>query len=264
MAGRVGAGQPRTAGCEAGRQQYARRPAGDRPGKPGPETHHVQGADPFLDPAGHARRDGRGQGPAPRKTARPPGPRGAQEIAGLFFEPAASSSPAATGSTATSATVFIEGVQSLSFKKFKLDQGVGETDVQGMGIDKLWFYPSQGVVVNSHWPMRRRSGRGRPRPSTPWTSSMIFSTPPTLRRGERSISIRVSTLDLSRKSALSLNADYVTGNMSSARLALLTKWTPRWSSECGRRIQPHRRQARGIVAAPALRLAETSGWATSP
>ena len=47
-------------------------------------------------------------------------------------------------------TVFIEGVQSLSFKKFKLDQGVEETDVEGIGIDKIWFYPSQGVVVNSH------------------------------------------------------------------------------------------------------------------
>ena len=47
-------------------------------------------------------------------------------------------------------TVFIEGVQSLSFKKFKLDQGGDTSQLQGTYIDKIWYYPSQGLVVNSH------------------------------------------------------------------------------------------------------------------
>jgi hypothetical protein len=129
------------------------------------------------------------------------------------------------------ATVFIEGVQSLSFKKFKLDQGAGETDVQGMGIDKLWFYPSQGVVVNSHMTYEKPIKAGAARTVNSLDLKYdLFNTSDTPPRG-RIYFNSASTLDLSRKSALSLNADYVTGNMASARLTLRTKWTPGWSSE---------------------------------
>jgi hypothetical protein len=129
------------------------------------------------------------------------------------------------------ATVFIEGVQSLSFKRFKLDQGAGETNVQGAGIDKLWFYPSQGVVVNSHLTYEKalKAGVARTVNSLDFKYD-LFNTTDTPPRGKIYFN-SASSLDLDRKSALSLNADYVTGNMASARLALRTKWTPGWSSE---------------------------------
>ena len=129
------------------------------------------------------------------------------------------------------ATVFIEGVQSLSFKRFKLDQGVGETNVQGAGIDKLWFYPSQGVVVNSHLTYEKalKAGVARTVNSLDFKYD-LFNTTDAPPRGKIYFN-SASSLDLDRKSALSLNADYVTGNMASARLALRTKWTPGWSSE---------------------------------
>ena len=128
-------------------------------------------------------------------------------------------------------TVFIEGAQSLSFKKFKLDQGVGETDVKGMGIDKLWFYPSQGVVINSHMTYEKpiRTGAAKTVNSLDLKYD-LFNTTDTPPRGKIYFN-SASTLDLSRKSALSLNADYVTGNMASARLTLLTKWAPWLGSE---------------------------------
>jgi len=129
------------------------------------------------------------------------------------------------------ATVFIEGVQSLSFKKFKLDQGAGETDVQGFGIDKIWFYPSQGAVVNSHLTYEKALKAGAAKTSNALDLKYdIFNTSDNPPRGRIYFS-SASSLDLSRKSALSLNADYVTGNMASARLTLRTKWLPGWSNE---------------------------------
>ncbi len=129
------------------------------------------------------------------------------------------------------ATVFIEGVQSLSFKRFKLDQGVGETNVEGMGIDKLWFYPSQGVVVNSHMTYEKpiKAGAAKTVNSLDFKYD-LFNTADTPPRGKIYFN-SASTLDLSRKSALSLNADYVTGNMASARLTLSKKWTSWLDSE---------------------------------
>jgi len=133
--------------------------------------------------------------------------------------------------TGYQSTVFIEGVQSLSFKKFKLDPGVGETDVEGMGIDKLWFYPSQGVVVNSHMAYKKpvRAGAAKTVNSLDLKYD-LFNTTDNPPRGKIYFN-SASTLDLSRRSALSLNADYVTGNMASARLSLLMKWTPHVDSE---------------------------------
>ncbi len=250
VAGRV-ARASRECRVEAGRTAVRRRPAGDRPGEPGPEVHHLQGEHPLLDPAGPAtagkgqarfgpgrfRRDGRnrsgGRAAASaaagrRLTVRDPEALKRSLVYFLNERIVITTSYRVYG---YGATVFIEGVQSLSFKKFKLDQGVGETDVQGMGIDKLWFYPSQGVVVNSHMTYEKpiRAGTAKTVNSLDFKYDLfnITDTPP---RGKIYFN-SASTLDLSRKSALSLNADYVTGNMASARLTLLTKWTPGWSSE---------------------------------
>ncbi|MCU0236311.1 MAG: hypothetical protein MUC72_04410 [Acidobacteria bacterium] len=128
-------------------------------------------------------------------------------------------------------TVFIEGVQSLSFKKFKLDQGAGEAEVQGAGIDKLWFYPSQGVAVNSHLTYEKplKAGAARTENSLNFRYD-LFNTSETPPRGKLFFN-SASSLDLSRRTGLHLNADYVTGNMARARLTLRTKWTPHWSGE---------------------------------
>ena len=60
--------------------------------------------------------------------------------------------------------MFIEGVQSLSFKKFKLDRGRGYVAAAGLlGSTRIWYYASQGLVVNSHF-LRGEGGHERARP----------------------------------------------------------------------------------------------------
>ncbi len=127
-------------------------------------------------------------------------------------------------------TVFIEGVQSLSFKKFKLDQGAGEKDIQGAGIDKIWYYPSQGAVVNGHLTLEKPLKAGAVKTSNALDLKYdVFNKTGNPPRGKIYFN-SASSLDLDRKSALNLDVNAITGNIFSVLLAMRTKWTPRWSS----------------------------------
>jgi hypothetical protein len=128
-------------------------------------------------------------------------------------------------------TVFIEGVQSLSFKKFKLDQGVNETDVQGAGIDKIWYYPSQGLVVNSHLLLEKAVKHG-----TAKTENKLDFKYDILGRIDIGAPAKLyfnslNSLNLSKKSDLNLDIDLITENMLSANLAFKTRWTQQLTSE---------------------------------
>jgi hypothetical protein len=57
-------------------------------------------------------------------------------------------------------TVFVEGIQSLAFKKFKLDKGIEELTENGFGVDRVWYYQSQGVVLNSHYLLEKNVRHG--------------------------------------------------------------------------------------------------------
>jgi len=128
-------------------------------------------------------------------------------------------------------TVFIEGVQSLSFRKFKLDQGDDETSIQGAGIDKISFSPTHGVVVDSHLTLEKTLGTGAVKTanSLDLRYDILGSSdvPPRFKVYFNS----VSSLDLGKKSSLNLNAGTITGNMSSAMLAWRNRWAPGWTSE---------------------------------
>jgi len=128
-------------------------------------------------------------------------------------------------------TVFIEGVQSLSFKSFKLDEGAGETNIQGAGLDRIWYYPSQGLVVNGHATFEKslKAGAVKTTNALDLKYDILNSTgvPP---RGKIYFNSS-SSLDLSKKDRLGLAANYITGNMLSAALTLQDQWTPSWRNE---------------------------------
>jgi len=46
-------------------------------------------------------------------------------------------------------TVFIEGMQSVSFRKFRMDKGIDQEREQPFRIDKLWWYSGIGLALNS-------------------------------------------------------------------------------------------------------------------
>jgi hypothetical protein len=128
-------------------------------------------------------------------------------------------------------TAFIEGVQSLSFKSFKLDEGAGETNVQGAGVDRIWFYPSQGLVINGHMAYEKplKAGAVKTGNSLDLKYDVLNSTgvPP---RGKIYFN-STSSLDLGKVNRLGLNANYITGNMLNASLTLRNQWSPSWNSE---------------------------------
>ena len=128
-------------------------------------------------------------------------------------------------------TAFIEGVQSLSFRKLKLDQGESEAGIQGAGIDRVTLSPTHGVVVDSHLTLEKALKAGVAKTANSldfrydiWGNSDV---PPNGKIYFNS----VSSLDLGKKTSLNLNANTITGNMSSASLSLRHSWLPGWASE---------------------------------
>jgi len=127
--------------------------------------------------------------------------------------------------------VFIEGIQSLAFKKFKLDKGLNEPTDNGFGIDKIWFYPSQGLVVNSHFLLEKPVRHG------------LFKSVSGLDLkydilGDEVVGSRLklnfnslNSLALSKSSTLSLSVSYLTDNMLNASLNFKTQWTPSFHCE---------------------------------
>jgi hypothetical protein len=128
-------------------------------------------------------------------------------------------------------TAFIEGVQSLSFKSFKLDEGAGETNIQGAGLDRIWYYPSQGLVVNGHLTYEKPLKTGAVKTANAIDLKYdILNNAGVPPRGKIYFNSS-SSLDLGKKNHVGLEANYITGNMGSAQLALHNQWTPSWSSE---------------------------------
>jgi hypothetical protein len=128
-------------------------------------------------------------------------------------------------------TVFIEGIQSLAFKKFKLDQGADETNIEGAGIDKIWYYPTEGLVVSSRLNLGKTVKNGAAK--TVNTLDFKYDILNNIEIGSR-VKIyfnSLNSIDLSKKNDLNLNVNFLTDNMFNAVLAFKTQWTPRLNSE---------------------------------
>ena len=128
-------------------------------------------------------------------------------------------------------TVFVEGIQSLAFKKFKLDKGLSEKGDQGFGIDRIWYYPSQGVVVNSHWLMEKAAGPGFIKSNSGLDLKYDFFGDEVVgSRGKINFN-SLNSLDISKKSALTLNINYLTDNMLNGSMNFKSQWTPSFNSD---------------------------------
>jgi hypothetical protein len=129
------------------------------------------------------------------------------------------------------ATVFIEGMQSLTFRKFKLDQGADAMQTQGAGIDKIWYYPSQGAVINGYMNYEKAVKAGTARTGGKLNLSYdLLGNGDNPRRGKIAFTSD-NALDLSRRSSLIMKINAITGNMFNVRLGARAKWVPGLSSE---------------------------------
>ncbi len=129
------------------------------------------------------------------------------------------------------ATAFIEGVQSLSFKKLKLDRGVETSTLQGAWIDRVWYYASQGLVLNGHVMLEKpiRSGAVK-------SANVLDVKYDLFKQSDSASALRVdfsslNSFSLSRKHEAILGIGFLTDNLFQTRLALKSQWMPVWSSE---------------------------------
>jgi hypothetical protein len=130
-------------------------------------------------------------------------------------------------------TVFVEGIQSLAFKKFKLDKGIDEQTENGFGVDKVWYYGSQGLVLNSHLLLEKALKNGSFK-SVSGLDVMydVFSAKADVIGPRGKINFKsLNTLPLGKKSGLTLNVNYLTDNMLNASMNFKTQWTPRFNSD---------------------------------
>jgi hypothetical protein len=128
-------------------------------------------------------------------------------------------------------TVFVEGIQSLAFKKFKLDKGLNEPTENGFGIDKIWFYPSQGVVINSHLLLEKALKHGVVKSVSGLDLKYdIFGSDVIGSRVKINFN-SLNSLVLGKKSGLTLNINYLTDNMLNASMDFKHQWTPSFNCD---------------------------------
>jgi lipopolysaccharide export system protein LptA len=128
-------------------------------------------------------------------------------------------------------TVYVEGIQSLSFKKFKLDKGLTEKSEQGFVINRIWYYPSQGAVVSSTLFMEKTIKNGVIKSVSGLDLKYdIFGDDVAGSRG-KIIFNSLNSMAISKKSGLTLNINYITDNMLNASMNLKSQWTPSFNSE---------------------------------
>ncbi len=128
-------------------------------------------------------------------------------------------------------TVFVEGIQSLAFKKFKLDKGINEKVDQGFGIDNILLFSSQGTVINSHLLLEKTTKNGSIKTSSALGLMYdVFGDEVVGSRGKINFN-SLNSLDISKKNALTLNFNYLTDNMLNASMNFKSQWTPSFNSD---------------------------------
>ncbi len=128
-------------------------------------------------------------------------------------------------------TVFIEGVQSLSFKKFNLDRGMDTNQLQGIWIDRFWYYASQGLVANTHFLLEKPVKSGTAKSfnvlDIKYDPFNNIEYGPALRLNFNS----QNSFSLTRKLEVALNVNFLTENLFQTEIAFRSQWTPQWRSE---------------------------------
>lgn len=137
-------------------------------------------------------------------------------------------------------TMFVEGLQSLSFRSFVLAGG-DATGERGLALDRLWFTAAQGIEADGHVGHERTLGRAA------WTSRAAAKLRyDILRRNRPDRPLRI-TLDghtrlaLAGRTELELHGSHVSHNLSGVGLSLSRDWAPGWRSKLSLDHQaPHR------------------------
>lgn len=128
-------------------------------------------------------------------------------------------------------TLFVEGVQSVSFRKFKLDKGLSEINDRPFTIDKIWYYNTQGLVVNSSLQLEKKDPGLKIFSDTSLDLQYdILGTIASGSRGKAYLSSK-NNLDLSEGVSLNLKLDYITENNLDAVFNLRHQWGKTLNSE---------------------------------
>lgn len=122
-------------------------------------------------------------------------------------------------------TVYVEGLQSVSFRSFQLASGDSQISQRGLMLDRLWFTPQQGIVSDAHLTHEGRLGRTAWRTYT--ATNLQYDI---LRRNRPDPPQRITIdnenrLDFPGKTTLSLRSGYITRNLFSASLTLKREWS---------------------------------------
>jgi hypothetical protein len=116
-------------------------------------------------------------------------------------------------------TVFIEGIQSVSIRKFRLDKGIEEKSEKTIRLNKIWYYPSQGIVVNTSldWDKNIRKSVLKNSTSLEFQYDLFGNNAPAPR--SRTYFSSLHTLQMPKNEKISLNLNYISSNMLNAALA---------------------------------------------
>jgi hypothetical protein len=128
-------------------------------------------------------------------------------------------------------TVFVEGIQSLAFKKFKLDKGMNEPTENGFAVDRIWFYPSQGVVVNSHLLLEKAVKHGVAKSVSGLDLKYDILGDDVVGSRLKINFNSLNSLAVTKKSGLTLNVNYLTDNILNASMDFKTQWTPSFNCD---------------------------------
>lgn len=128
-------------------------------------------------------------------------------------------------------TVFLEGAQSLSFKRFNLDRGMDTTALQGVWVDRVWYYASQGLVANTHFLLERALPAGTAR-----SANVLDVKYDPFGQVEYGPALRLdfssrNSFNLTRRHQLGLHVGYLTDNLLRGEVAVTSQWAPWWRSE---------------------------------
>jgi hypothetical protein len=119
-------------------------------------------------------------------------------------------------------TAYIEGMQSISLKRFKLDGGQGSVSESYFMIDKLWYNSGQGAVLNTRFNLM----------GTTWGKSDnslnlqydLFGENPSAKALNLFFSTK-TLFNLTRTLRIDLNANYITDNIVSFSFDVQQQWS---------------------------------------
>ena len=115
-------------------------------------------------------------------------------------------------------TVFIEGIQSISIRKFRLDKGIQGKSGKILRLNKIWYYSSQGLVANASLNWEKKLKKGAWKNSTSLELQYDpFGTPDAAPRGRTYFS-SLHSLQLGGERMIDLKLNSVSSNMWNASL----------------------------------------------